>query len=68
MTVLFADLRGFTRWTEDVDPQTVSAIFQGLERDGSEYGSESATETTDDRWLNAVDEYFLHDDSDLLTW
>jgi len=51
--------------TEDSDPRTVSAIFQGPETDGSESPSGSALQPTGDRWLNAVDNYFQNDDGDL---
>jgi len=54
--------------TEDFDPQTVSAIFQNLETDGRAYASDSALQTTADRWLNAVDDFFQNDDGDLFTW
>jgi len=54
--------------TEDFDPQTVFAIFQNLETNGSESASDSALRTTGDRWLNAVDGLFLNEDGDLLTW
>jgi len=54
--------------TEDFDPQTVSAVFQNLETKGSAYASDSALQTTADRWLNAVDDFFQNDDSDLFTW
>jgi len=55
------------QWTEDLDPQTVSAIFQNLETDGREIASDSALRTTGDRWLNAVDDHFRNDDNDLFT-
>jgi len=54
--------------TEDFDPETVFAILQNLETDGSEFASDSASQTTGDRWLNAVDDFFENDDSDLFTW
>jgi len=52
---------------EDFDPQTLSAIFQDLETDGSE-STDSALRTTGDRWIKAVDGHFLNDDSDPFTW
>jgi len=54
--------------TEDLAPQTVSAIFQNLEADGSPHGSDSALQRTGGQWLNAVDDYFRDDESDLFTW
>jgi len=56
------------RRTEDIDPQTASAIFQNLEIDGSECASDSASQGTGGRWLDAVDDVFLNDQSDLFTW
>jgi len=53
--------------TEDFDPPAVFAIFQNLERDASKFASDSALLTNGDRWLNAVDDYFLTDESDLFT-
>jgi len=55
-------------WTEDFNPQTVFAIFQNLETDSSAYASDSALQTTGDQWLNAVDDLFLKEDSDLFGW
>jgi len=54
--------------TEDIDPQIVSAIFQTLDTDGSAYTSDSGLQPTGDRWLHAVDDHFLNDQSDLFTW
>jgi len=54
--------------TEDLDPQTVFAVLQDPETHGSAYASDSASQTTGDRWFNAVDDYFENDDSDLFTW
>jgi len=49
---------------EDFDPKTVSAVFQDPE---TAVASDSALQTTGDRWANAVDDFFQNDD-DLLTW
>jgi len=54
--------------TADFDPQTVFAVLQEQETDGSTCASDSALQTTRDRWLNAVDDFFLNDDSGLFTW
>jgi len=54
--------------TEESDPQTVSAIFQNLEIDDRRFASNSELRTTGDRWPSAVDDHFLNDDGDLLTW
>ena len=53
---------------EDLDPLTVSAMLQTQETDGSEFASDSALQKTGDRWLDAVDDVFLNDQSDLFTW
>jgi len=53
---------------EDHDPQTVFAVLQTQETDGSAYAPGRASQTTGDRWLNAVDDLFENDDSDLFVW
>jgi len=54
--------------TEDFDPVTVSAVFQNPEIDRSAHTSDRALQPTDDRWPDAVDDFFENDDSDLFTW
>jgi len=54
--------------TEDLDPQTVSAVFQNQRTDGSAYASDNTLQTTRDRWHHAVDDYFRNEESDLFTW
>jgi len=51
--------------TEDLDLQTVSAVFQNLQTDGSAVASDSALMRTGDRWADAVGDCFLSDDNDL---
>jgi len=54
--------------TEDFDSQTASAILQDLRTDDIALASDSRLQTTGDRWLNAVDDYFENDECNLFTW
>jgi len=54
--------------TEDFDPQTVFAVLQNLETEGSVVASDSTLRPTGDGWLNAVDDFFEKDESALFTW